>query len=155
VNVIPGCELNATWPRNYDDIFFGQDNCLYDSNSKSIDGQCCTANTTTSVANPYFKQSTPNKAGTNIVILSILHIDLSRTQLMIYAACQCRVYKYQRKPAMRTSNIQYAHIRVPLQYYLFFIIIYANIILQILQIRARPTARLLFMPSSMAKIQQM
>ena len=76
VNVIPGCELNATWPSNYGDIYFGQDNCLYDSSSKSIDGQCCTANTTTSVANPYFKQSTPNKAGTNIVILSILHIDL-------------------------------------------------------------------------------
>ncbi|KAN0072409.1 hypothetical protein V8E54_009338 [Elaphomyces granulatus] len=67
-NVIPGCELNATWPRSYGDIYFGQGNCLYDSSSKVIDGQCCTAKTTTSVANPYFKQSTPNNAGTNIHI---------------------------------------------------------------------------------------
>jgi hypothetical protein len=87
-NVIPGCELNATWPRSYGDIYFGQGNCLYDSSSKVIDGQCCTAKTTTSVANPYFKESPPNKAGTNIVILSILHIDLSMARLIIYAAYQ-------------------------------------------------------------------
>jgi hypothetical protein len=107
-NVIPGCELNASWPRDYRDIYFGRENsnCLYDSGNNRINGQCCTAKTTTSVANPYFKQSPPNNAGTNIVILSILHIDLSMAQLIIYAAYQCRVYKYQRKPAMCTSNIQ-------------------------------------------------
>ncbi|KAN0087197.1 hypothetical protein V8E54_000885 [Elaphomyces granulatus] len=69
-NVIPGCELKASWPRDYRDIYFGLENsnCLYESGNKRIDGQCCTAKTTTSVANPYFKESPPNKAGTNIHI---------------------------------------------------------------------------------------
>ena len=57
MNVVPGCELIASWPRGYHDIYFGQDNCLYDSGNNRIDGQCCTSKTITSVANPYFKQA--------------------------------------------------------------------------------------------------
>lgn len=37
----PGCQLNARWPRNYGQVFFGADNCLYDASSNRIDGQCC------------------------------------------------------------------------------------------------------------------
>jgi hypothetical protein len=33
--VIPGCALQAFWPYNYGDIYFGADNCLYDSDGKS------------------------------------------------------------------------------------------------------------------------
>ena len=57
---IPACELLAAWPHSYADIYFGQDNCLYDSGGQSIYDQCCTAIIgTTSVANPYFQQSNP------------------------------------------------------------------------------------------------
>lgn len=30
-NVQPGCELAASWPSNYGDVYFHEDNCLYDS----------------------------------------------------------------------------------------------------------------------------
>jgi hypothetical protein len=32
--VTPGCVLDAVWPYNYADIYFGQDNCLYDGSGK-------------------------------------------------------------------------------------------------------------------------
>ena len=31
-----GCILDATWPSNYGDIFFGADNCLYDMTGKYL-----------------------------------------------------------------------------------------------------------------------
>ena|SRR5436190_6017779 len=63
-NVIPGCQLVATWPRNYGDIFFGADNCLYDAGGTSLN-QCCSSSTITSVANPYYKpgSSPPPQGG--------------------------------------------------------------------------------------------
>ncbi|CAL5868266.1 uncharacterized protein PFLUO_LOCUS2490 [Penicillium psychrofluorescens] len=53
-NVVPGCKLDAVWPRNYGDIYFGADNCLYDSTGAKIFDQCCTESTTDSVSNPYY-----------------------------------------------------------------------------------------------------
>ncbi|KAJ5613080.1 hypothetical protein N7510_006274 [Penicillium lagena] len=53
-NVVPGCKLEAVWPRNYGDIYFGADNCLYDSTGAKIFDQCCTESTTDSVPNPYY-----------------------------------------------------------------------------------------------------
>lgn len=31
-----GCILNAEWPQHYGDIYFGADNCLYESQGESI-----------------------------------------------------------------------------------------------------------------------
>ncbi|KAJ5167600.1 uncharacterized protein N7482_003194 [Penicillium canariense] len=52
--VVPRCVLNATWPRSYGDVYFGQNNCLYDSTGTVINGQCCTEKNTQSVVNPYY-----------------------------------------------------------------------------------------------------
>ncbi|KAJ5826170.1 hypothetical protein N7474_003308 [Penicillium riverlandense] len=52
--VVPGCKLDAVWPRNYGDIYFGNDNCLYDSTGAKIFDQCCDESTTDSVSNPYY-----------------------------------------------------------------------------------------------------
>ncbi|KAH8804370.1 hypothetical protein F5884DRAFT_753978 [Xylogone sp. PMI_703] len=54
--VDPGCQLLASWPSNYGDIFFGADNCLYDAQGNNIDGQCCVSGTGGSniVLNPYY-----------------------------------------------------------------------------------------------------
>lgn len=30
----PGCTLVAAWPIEYDDVFYGADNCLYDAGGK-------------------------------------------------------------------------------------------------------------------------
>ncbi|KAI9768497.1 MAG: hypothetical protein M1840_004907 [Geoglossum simile] len=49
----PGCELNARWPSNYGDIYFGEDRCLYDGSGSRIWDQCCTSSSSTSVQNPY------------------------------------------------------------------------------------------------------
>jgi hypothetical protein len=35
------CELNAVWPSNNGDVFFGADGCLYDSTNTKIFDQCC------------------------------------------------------------------------------------------------------------------
>jgi hypothetical protein len=35
------CELQARWPANYGDVYFGADGCLYDSSSNKIFDQCC------------------------------------------------------------------------------------------------------------------
>lgn len=35
-NVKPGCVLTASWPANYGGIYFGADNCLYDSTGESL-----------------------------------------------------------------------------------------------------------------------
>ncbi|KAK7984435.1 hypothetical protein PG989_011837 [Apiospora arundinis] len=58
-----GCKLNAHWPSAYGDIYYGADNCLYDSKEKTltlgihvigqnINGQCCTTGQEF-VVNPY------------------------------------------------------------------------------------------------------
>lgn len=52
--VTPGCKLEASWPRAYGDVYFGANNCLYDSTGTNINGQCCTETTTDSVLNPYY-----------------------------------------------------------------------------------------------------
>ncbi|KUM57957.1 hypothetical protein ACN42_g9213 [Penicillium freii] len=52
--VTPGCKLEASWPRAYGDVYFGVNNCLYDSTGTNINGQCCTETTTDSVLNPYY-----------------------------------------------------------------------------------------------------
>jgi len=64
--VVPGCKILVEWPRSYADIFFGQDNCLYDSSGRSIYGQCCTAKITALVANPYFQSSTITNTSSNL-----------------------------------------------------------------------------------------
>ncbi|KAI5460660.1 hypothetical protein BGZ63DRAFT_405123 [Mariannaea sp. PMI_226] len=52
--VSPGCELQAELPSDYGDVYFGEDNCLYDSSGNQINGQCCQNQGTTQVKNPYF-----------------------------------------------------------------------------------------------------
>ncbi|KAJ5959353.1 uncharacterized protein N7479_006503 [Penicillium vulpinum] len=52
--VVPGCKLVAQWPRAYGDIYFGADNCLYDSTGTNINGQCCTEATEEEALNPYY-----------------------------------------------------------------------------------------------------
>ncbi|KAK6821176.1 meiotically up-regulated family-domain-containing protein [Apiospora arundinis] len=47
-----GCKLNAHWPSAYGDIYYGADNCLYDSKGQNINGQCCTTGQEF-VVNPY------------------------------------------------------------------------------------------------------
>ncbi|KAG6825126.1 hypothetical protein H0H92_004618 [Tricholoma furcatifolium] len=55
--VTAGCRLDATWPSDYGDIYFGADNCLYDSHGQNIGGQCCDVRTGGSqlVLNPYYR----------------------------------------------------------------------------------------------------
>ncbi|KAN0070372.1 hypothetical protein V8E54_011241 [Elaphomyces granulatus] len=51
------CELQARWPANYGDVYFGADGCLYDSNSNKIFNQCCSTpdiNNSGPTVNPYF-----------------------------------------------------------------------------------------------------
>ncbi|KAH8804368.1 hypothetical protein F5884DRAFT_406045 [Xylogone sp. PMI_703] len=52
----PGCQMYASWPTNYVDIYFGTDNCLYDAGGNQINGQCCQAGTGNGVQvlNPYY-----------------------------------------------------------------------------------------------------
>lgn len=41
LHVSATCQLQARWPADYGDIFFGPDGCLYDSGNNPIfDGQC-------------------------------------------------------------------------------------------------------------------
>ncbi|TPX17838.1 uncharacterized protein E0L32_002939 [Thyridium curvatum] len=47
-----GCILNAEWPADYGDIYYGADNCLYDGTAQNIGGQCCTTGQEY-VVNPY------------------------------------------------------------------------------------------------------
>ncbi|KAI9301495.1 hypothetical protein BJ944DRAFT_243218 [Cunninghamella echinulata] len=50
----PGCVLVAQWLRNYGDINFGEDNCLYNSKGRMIGGQCCqNKNNLHKTINPY------------------------------------------------------------------------------------------------------
>ena len=41
----PGCKVLFKWPSNgnlvYGDVYYGSDNCLYDSNGDNFNGQCC------------------------------------------------------------------------------------------------------------------
>ena len=36
-SVVPGCELNASWPSWYGDIYFNADNCLHTATGKLIE----------------------------------------------------------------------------------------------------------------------
>ncbi|KAA8651287.1 uncharacterized protein ATNIH1004_000168 [Aspergillus tanneri] len=56
--VTPGCKLQATWPANYGDLHYGQDDCLHDMNGKYT--QCCTETTTDRVINPYAPGNEPH-----------------------------------------------------------------------------------------------
>jgi hypothetical protein len=48
------CELQARWPANYGDVYFGVDGCLYDSGSSKIFDQCCSIPETNGLTvNPY------------------------------------------------------------------------------------------------------
>jgi hypothetical protein len=50
------CELNARWPSNYGDVYFGADGCLYDSGGNRIFDQCCStpdSNNNGPTINPY------------------------------------------------------------------------------------------------------
>ena len=38
--VAPECMLKATWPWNYGDVFWGEDNCLYEAERTKIKNQC-------------------------------------------------------------------------------------------------------------------
>ncbi|CAO3640841.1 unnamed protein product [Cunninghamella echinulata] len=50
----PQCVLNARWPSNYGDVYFGDNNCLYDASGAMINGQCCqTNNNLQYTINPY------------------------------------------------------------------------------------------------------
>lgn len=57
--VSPTCKLSAFWPKSYGDIYYGEDNCLYDSESQQItdpsgNAQCCTdSEGLPAVSNPY------------------------------------------------------------------------------------------------------
>jgi len=56
--VAPQCTLNATWPRGYGDIIWGEDNCLYEAGRTIIDDQCAEAivpgDVSVVVKNPYY-----------------------------------------------------------------------------------------------------
>ncbi|KAL4889573.1 hypothetical protein BDV59DRAFT_205096 [Aspergillus ambiguus] len=58
--VTPGCMLSAVWNSTYKDVFFGEDNCLYDAGGNPImtmgDKECCTSENVPDglkVENPY------------------------------------------------------------------------------------------------------
>lgn len=56
--VSPKCKLSASWPKSYGDIYYGEDNCLYDSESQQIkykgNAQCCSESEgLEGVSNPY------------------------------------------------------------------------------------------------------
>ncbi|KAJ5405448.1 hypothetical protein N7465_006732 [Penicillium sp. CMV-2018d] len=36
--VTPGCKVEASWPRAYGDVYFGANNCLYDTTGTNING---------------------------------------------------------------------------------------------------------------------
>ncbi|KAJ3481226.1 hypothetical protein NLG97_g7875 [Lecanicillium saksenae] len=50
---VPGCLATFSWPSNYGDIYFGADNCLYDSNGQNINTQCCVSGDGKYQSNPY------------------------------------------------------------------------------------------------------
>jgi hypothetical protein len=56
--VSPQCKLNATWPRGYGDIIWGEDNCLYEAGRTKIEDQCAETIVPTDAAvlvnNPYY-----------------------------------------------------------------------------------------------------
>lgn len=54
------CKITFSWPKSYGDIYYGEDNCMYDGESQAIpdaDGKpvCCIKdnNLTDMVTNPY------------------------------------------------------------------------------------------------------
>ncbi|KAH7145441.1 meiotically up-regulated gene family-domain-containing protein [Dactylonectria estremocensis] len=57
------CQLQARWPANYGDVYFGQDGCLYDSGSNKIFDQCCSTpdvNNNGPTTNPYVAPAPPD-----------------------------------------------------------------------------------------------
>jgi len=54
--VVPGCFKSLNWPSEYGDVYWGADDCLYDSQGQQINGgQCCGGGTgnTDQIYNPY------------------------------------------------------------------------------------------------------
>ena len=50
----PGCVKGFDWPTSYGDVYYGSDNCLYDSDGDNIEGQCCNAKSgLDQTVNPY------------------------------------------------------------------------------------------------------
>jgi hypothetical protein len=76
------CQLNARWPANYGDVYFGN-GCLYDSSGNKIFDQCCgppDPNNSGLTTNPYCAPAPPspsqvlfNKDGSSIC--SSIHSD--------------------------------------------------------------------------------
>ena len=61
--VTPGCQLNATWAREYGDVIWGSGNCLFEADGRTpIGDQCASlvAGDVRQVDNPYYS---PPKAG--------------------------------------------------------------------------------------------
>ncbi|KAH7165227.1 meiotically up-regulated gene family-domain-containing protein [Dactylonectria macrodidyma] len=59
------CQLQARWPANYGDVYFGQDGCLYDSGSNKIFDQCCSTpdvNNDGPTTNPYVASAPPDSS---------------------------------------------------------------------------------------------
>ncbi|KAF4467818.1 hypothetical protein FALBO_5308 [Fusarium albosuccineum] len=57
------CQLQARWPADYGDIYFGEDGCLYDSGSNKIFDQCCSTpdvNNNGPTTNPYCPPPPPD-----------------------------------------------------------------------------------------------
>ncbi|KAH7237867.1 meiotically up-regulated gene family-domain-containing protein [Fusarium solani] len=57
------CKLQARWPANYGDIYYGADGCLYDSGSNKILDQCCSTpdiNNDGPTTNPYVAPAPPD-----------------------------------------------------------------------------------------------
>ncbi|KAL6405177.1 glycoside hydrolase family 18 protein [Ilyonectria robusta] len=56
LHALATCQLQARWPANYGDVYFGEDGCLYDSESNKIFDQCCSTpdvNNNGPATNPY------------------------------------------------------------------------------------------------------
>ncbi|KAF7547422.1 hypothetical protein G7Z17_g7743 [Cylindrodendrum hubeiense] len=57
------CQLQARWPANYGDVYYGEDGCLYDSQNNKIFDQCCSPpdiNNSGPATNPYVPPAPPN-----------------------------------------------------------------------------------------------
>ncbi|KAL5333785.1 SGNH hydrolase-type esterase domain-containing protein [Aspergillus crustosus] len=57
MDVIPDCKITVSWPKDFGDVYWGEGDCLRDSEGSVIWGQCCSDNTknTENYHNPYYK----------------------------------------------------------------------------------------------------
>ncbi|KAH7013886.1 hypothetical protein EDB80DRAFT_836102, partial [Ilyonectria destructans] len=63
LHALATCQLQARWPANYGDVYFGEDGCLYDSQSNKIFDQCCSTpdvNNNGPATNPYAPPAPPD-----------------------------------------------------------------------------------------------